>query len=227
MMRKYFVLLLLGLAFMGCREKEVRTEEKKVALDEADYVVDAAYPVFASEDEGTNASLGVLNRAMADLVDGLVDSLTADATAFFREWAEAGEERPAWRYGLTLEDSVFMASPDFVSVRLTAYEFRGGAHGMTAFYAFNYDVKNQKLLKNEEILDYGKSAEVDAALKANFRNPQGCFNLDPTLADVTVVNVSSDSLLFTYEQYVLGPYACGVAEVSVPRASLGSALLPR
>ena len=216
--------MLLGLAFTGCQESTVAVGEKKVVCDSADYVIDATYPEFTSENEAVNKGLGALNLAMADLVDGLADSLTADARELFRELADLSDERPSWRYGLTVRDSVFMATPDFISVRLTVYTFRGGAHGMTDFYAFNYDVKNQKLLTNEELLNYGESATVDAALKANFENPDGCFNLDPTLADVSAVNVTPDSLCFTYEQYVLGPYACGTAEVTVPRSSLQAAL---
>ncbi len=216
--------MLLGMAFMGCQEKEVVVADNRVSHDVETYKVEASRPSFLWKGEQTDAAFSKLNQAISDLVDGLVDSLRVDANEFFREMEELDMERPAWRYELMVEDSVFMVTPDFVSVRLTVYEFRGGAHGMTAFHSFNYDVKNQKLLTNEEILDYGKSAVVDAGLKANFENPDGCFNLEPTLADATVVNVTPESLCFTYEQYVLGPYACGVAEVEVPRATLKEAL---
>ncbi|MFR7876763.1 MAG: hypothetical protein ACLU4J_10480 [Butyricimonas paravirosa] len=47
-------------------------------------------------------------------------------------------------------DSVFIANDQYVCVRLIIYTFTGGAHGITNFYTFNYDVQNQKFLTNQE-----------------------------------------------------------------------------
>ena len=118
-----------------------------------------------------------------------------------------------------------MANARYVSVRLMVYTFTGGAHGITNFYTFNYDVQNQKFLTDQEVLNYVNEAQINAQLKANFKNPEGCFTTDPTLKDVTTVNFNKKSVCFTYGQYVLGAYACGVAEVTVPRAALKNDLL--
>ena len=68
------------------------------------------------------------------------------------------------------------------------------------------------------MLNYVNEAQINAQLKANFKNPEGCFTTDPTLKDVTTVNFNKKSVCFTYGQY-------GVAEVTVPRAALKNDLL--
>ena len=158
-------------------------------------------------------------------MNDLQDSLKTDANEFFESWQAAGEERPVWIYELQVGDSVFMANDQYVSVRLIVYTFTGGAHGITNFYTFNYDVQNQKFLTNQEILNYTNETQINTQLKANFKNPEGCFTTDPTLKDVTAVNFNKTSVCFTYGQYVLGAYACGVAEVAVPRTALKNDLL--
>ena len=158
-------------------------------------------------------------------MNDLQDSLKSNANEFFQSWQESGEERPVWIYELQVGDSVFMANDQYVSVRLIVYTFTGGAHGITNFYTFNYDVQNQKFLTNQEILNYTNETQINTQLKANFKNPEGCFTTDPTLKDVTAVNFNKNSVCFTYGQYVLGAYACGVAEVAVPRTALKNDLL--
>lgn len=227
-MRLYlFSMVFLALAFVGCQEKKVDVKKDQLSHKTSDYNISVERSVFSSTDETLNESCQVLNKATEALVQELSESLKKEATDFFQDMAAQEMERPAWGYELMVDDSVFMASSKYISVRLRTYTFTGGAHGMTKFYTFNYDVEQQKMLKNEEILDFAKSDMIDAQLEANFQNPENCFSEKPTLKLANGVNISSTGVVFTYEQYVLGAYACGVAEVTVPRAALKDALLVR
>ena len=199
----------VAFTFMGCQPKvlDLNVKNEKVTVNSENWDITVNRSMFSSADANVNKSCEVLNKKIEKFVNDLQDSLKADANEFFQSWQGSGEERPAWIYELQVGDSVFMANDRYVSVRLMVYTFTGGAHGITNFYTFNYDVQN------------------NAQLKANFKNPEGCFTTDPTLKDVTTVNFNKKSVCFTYGQYVLGAYACGVAEVTVPRAALKNDLL--
>ncbi len=213
--------------FAGCQQKvqnlDVKMEKTTVNSEKWDITINRS--MFSSADLNVNKSCEILNSEIEKLMNDLQDSLKSGANEFFQSWLETGEKTPEWVYSLYVEDSVFMANDRFVSVRLSVYTFTGGAHGMTNFYAFNYDVQNQKFLTNHEILNYSDEGEIDTQLKVYFKNPEDCFSTDPMLKDVSVVNFDESSVCFTYAQYVLGAYACGAAEVTVPRTALNSAFL--
>lgn len=217
----------LALAFVGCQPKvqnlNVKQEHSEVTSE--DYEMRINRSLFSAADQEINKSCVVLNNKIEKLVNDLRDKLQADASKLFQTFADKPDERPSWKYGLWVDDSVFMATDQFISVRLRVYTFTGGAHGNTVFHSFNYDVKNQKLLTNKEILNYAHAAQINKLLKANFKNPEGCFTEDPTLEAVNAINLDAQSLCFMYEQYVLGAYACGAAEVAVPRVELKENLL--
>ena len=217
----------MAFTFMGCQPKvqDLNVKNEKVTVNSENWDITVNRSMFSSADANVNKSCEVLNKKIEKFVNDLQDSLKADANEFFQSWQGSGEERPAWIYELQVGDSVLMANDRYVSVRLMVYTFTGGAHGITNFYTFNYDVQNQKFLTDQEVLNYVNEAQINAQLKANFKNPEGCFTTDPTLKDVTTVNFNKKSVCFTYGQYVLGAYACGVAEVTVPRAALKNDLL--
>ena len=219
--------IIMTFAFMGCqpRVQDLNVKKEKLTANSENWDIVVNRSMFSSEDMNVNKSCEVLNKKIEKLVDDLQDSLKNNANEFFRAWQGSGEERPTWIYELQISDSVFVANDRYVSIRLTVYTFSGGAHGITDFYTFNYDVQNQKFLSNQEILNFSNEAQIDARIKANFKDPENCFTTDPTLKNVSVINFNAKSVCFTYAQYVLGAYACGVAEVTVPRSSLKDDLL--
>ncbi|MEG1617887.1 MAG: DUF4163 domain-containing protein [Bacteroidales bacterium] len=222
------VVLATLLVATGCHQapKEVETKKIETNAEEADWEITVTKPVFSSTNPELNKQCIPLNEAIGALLGGLEDSLKTDATALFASLEADSISRPLWKYQLFVTDSVFLATERFISVRLTAYTFTGGAHGMTRFYAFNYDVKNQKLLTPEEILNYKQQAAIDKQIQSHFRNPEGCFDKQPTLPLASVINLNDREVCFTYEHYILGAYYCGTAEVNVPLDKLkGSVIL--
>lgn len=177
--------------------------------------------VFSSEEAVIEKSCTVLNNHIAYFIDSIANGLKQNADQFFADYQNMGEERPAFSYELYVRDTVFMVNDKYISVRLTIYDFEGGAHGMTNYYAFNYDVKSQRFLQPSQMLDLNKKSELNALLKKNFMNREGCFTEIPTLSNgYTAVNVSPTDVYFIYPQYVLGPYSCGAAQVIIPRIDL-------
>lgn len=198
---------------------EVKTE--KSSTQNENWEVNVEQSVFSSSDKRLEQSCHYLNAAVQERIDSLRLNLITEADTFFALYRSDTLERPIFNYELYVRDTVFLANADYISLRMSAYIFTGGAHGMTYFYAFNYDVKKQEFLKPNQLLDLSRSKEIDALLKKNFKNEQGCYTEIPTLANgYTAFNFSTDFVYFTYPAYVLGPYSCGPALVAIPRAQL-------
>ena len=226
---KNCILLLLGglLLLSACHSEggiEVQTRKR---ADSTEYLkVNIAQSVFTSASPEIRKSCDILNAKVSYLIDSIEKSLLFQADTFYTGLEQVGMERPEWDFELYVEDSVFMASPDYISLRIMVYSFQGGAHGMTEFYAFNYDVKRRQFQEPDQILDFGKYREIDEVLKKNFVNTDNCFTEIPTLENgLAALNVTAEAVCLTYPPYVLGPYSCGYVQVVVPRSELEGMLL--
>lgn len=226
-MKSYILILAVILVCMGAchRKAEITVQSHTVTDSTRNWLISIEQPVFTSSDAGIAEKCDILNTRVRYLLDSLEQSLKVSADTFFAQFDTDTAERPFWNFELYIRDSVFMADENYISLRISAYTFQGGAHGMTDFYALNYDMKNGRLLEPRQILDYAKASEIDALLKKNFVNKDNCFTEQPTLKNgFTALNMTPSALCFTYPQYVLGPYSCGYAEVNVPRPELKNML---
>jgi len=226
-MKKSFIImgLLLPLLIACNSDDDIQKAVIKSARETANSEINISYTVFSSSNAKINESCEVLNAEIKTKIQDLEDSLQNQTEEMFSSMEENDIERPQWKSELHLNDTVFMATDKYISVRLTAYTYAGGAHGMTQFYSYNYDVKNHKLLMNNEIFDTSMHGEIDNALKEHFHNPSDCLNETPTFDKVSAVNISPDNICFTYEHYVLGAYACGSYESVIPKKELSKAVI--
>lgn len=221
---KYYTIIAIGLflLFAGCQTGTIKVERDFLSNQTEGWNITVERPVFFSQ----NVTLQKSCTAVNDRVTELIDSLQNDLKVQLGEYMQKAEEmkvQPMIPFVLDVKDSVFLANHRYISVRLSAYTLTGGANGLTVYYAFNYDIQDQRFLTLKEILDYNKSAEIDQQIKVNFRNPDNCFSEIPTLAKVTVVNFTENDFCFTYNPLVLGAHYCGFGEVSVPRMVLKGA----
>ncbi len=225
-MRVFFCIVVCIIFLSGCQKKAEKVNIEKTTLEAktGEWEVNLRYSRFSSANEKINESCEVLNNEIYKLTEQLQDSLKTGAAEMFKMFEVKSISRPFWSYSLFVTDSVFFATEQYISVRLTVYTFTGGAHGMTDFYSFNYDVENQRMLVFEDIIN-DKAEHINTLLKSNFVNTENCFTADPKLDLVSVVNFTPTDVCFTYPQYSLGPYACGAAEVVVPLRELQSHFL--
>lgn len=214
---------ILSLFFISCQSQpqEIEITNNQFAEETDNWDISLNYSSFSSKDEKLNQSCKILNEKIQTLIINLQDSLKTDATNLFNDFEAEELDRPMWKYSLAIDDSIFMSTNRLISIRLSVHTFTGGAHGMTHFYAFNYDVENQRLLKSNEIINAKGEEQINNLLNTNFENTEQCFDSIPTLVKTSVVNLTPTDVCFTYEQYLLGAYVCGVAEVNVPIKDLG------
>lgn len=228
MKTRFLTLLLAATALSACR-KEVTLNEKHIhETDQTPYWnISLTWPVFSADDMRTEESCARFNDELNGLVMGIQAGFKEQTKETVASLDSAGMKQSA-PYELIIQDSVFLADRSYISVRLLSYELTGGAHGITNFFSVNYDVRNQKFLETKDILDMNKAAEINALLKARLQDPGQCFTMEaPTVENLSALNITRHSLEFTYAQYILGPYSCGTATISIPRKDLKDVLLIR
>lgn len=227
MMKTKLFTLVSAILVLGACKKEIKLDVKQIHFtdktEQWDIKIDR--PAFSTTTSEVEKSCVVFNDEVSGLVNGIHAAFLEQAKESIASLDSAGFKQAA-PYELIIEDSVFLADENYISVRVLSYEMLGGAHGMTNFYAVNYDVKTQKFLAKKDILNLDKAAEINALLKANLKDPENCFTMEaPTVDNVTCINITLHTVDFTYAQYILGPYSCGVANISIPREKLKNMLL--
>ncbi len=110
-----------------------------------------------------------------------------------------------------------------LALKLTAYEYTGGAHGNTTVKSFNIDLKNLKGYKLAEKfpnLNVDKIAEycTNYCLKNNIPIFDNMIKASPDLFNVW--NFTNEGLLLTFQPYSIAPYSSGVIEIHIPKSEL-------
>lgn len=226
MRTKVLAVFAIALSVAACK-KEIKLEVKQIQETDktAQWDIQTSHPVFSSTETDVENSCVKFNDEMGGLVHGIQAAFMEQAKESIASLDSAGIKQIA-PYQLIIQDTVTLANENYISVRVLSYEMLGGAHGMTNFYGVNYDVKNQKFLNKKDILNLSKASEINALLKANLKDPDNCFSFEaPTVDNLTAINITQHSIEFTYAQYILGPYSCGPATISVPREKMQGMLM--
>lgn len=158
----------------------------------------------------------------------LVDTRVAQ-----REARKDGYPYRAWDF--QKEWSVVTETPRFLSLSGSLYAFTGGAHGNTGSLALLWDKRAQRRLALTAV--FGSPAAIQAALGADFcgrldverasrrgarvTRGTGPFNDCPKVSEATLILGSTDRRAIDrvgllVDQYVAGPYAEGMYEVTLP-----------
>ncbi len=209
-----FYLFLFATIFSSC---SMRTTIVKDSLNESteEYSIKTNESFIDSPSASNYMMIEAFNDRMGVIVDSLIFTTKSNATEFF---ARLEGERPIWKYELKTKDTIYMAKSGLISGRIESYVFTGGSHGVTKFYAVNFIPEEGRFISRYDILDYSKSDKIDAIIKKYFDKKS--FTVTPTLDLATIVNVSNNAVIFTYEHYVLGSYSSGVATIEVPKKAI-------
>lgn len=218
MRKNYIIQLLFGVAAIllvhSCgKPADISYRHENYTVDDSIANINVSYNTLISQDKDLNSWLAKINDSIAGLFKSASDSLkinSAEDRTFLRA------DFPPYTYYVT--DSIFTVSPKLVSCRYTVYTYCGGAHGITSFLSLNLLPEQRTVLDKEQIFrkDSNSISAINKMLNSCF-NRMDCFFETPSLDLVSVVNLNPDGVLFTFDHYVLGPYACGPAEIFVPK----------
>lgn len=228
MKTKFFALVFALLALGACK-KEIKLDVKQIHESDktAQWDIHITRPAFSTTETEVEKSCVKFNDEITGLVNGIHAAFIEQAKETIAGIDSMGIKQAA-PYELIIQDSVFQADKDYISVLMSSYEMLGGANGITNFYGVNYDVKNQKFLDKKDILNYDKATEINALLKENLKDPDKCFTFEaPTVDNFTALNISLHTVEFTYAKYILGPGSCGPVTISVPKAKLKGMLVEK
>lgn len=218
MKTKLFTACIIALSVVACK-KEIKLEVKHIHETDktAEWDIRITRPVFSGTEAEVEKSCVKFNDEITGLVNGIHAAFREQAQETISGLDSIGEKQ-ASPYLLFIQDSVYLADENYISVLVSSYEMLGGANGITNFYGVNYNLKSQKFLNKKEILNYDKAAGINALLKANLKDPNQCFTFEvPSVENFTAINFTLHSVEFTYAKYILGPGSCGPVTISVPR----------
>lgn len=142
---------------------------------------------------------------------------------------------------MSYEHVEFTAKRDFeivrngdgiISIVITSNEYTGGAHGSSAVKAINFDVKNQKVLKLEDVFETEEDKyipileeKVKLKIEENKKTNEIEYyeeyedRIKDAFTDETFY-ITNDEIVFIYNEYLITPYSEGIQEISVDLSSL-------
>lgn len=218
MKTKLFAACIIALSVVACK-KEIKLEVKHIHETDktAEWDVQITRPAFSSTETEVEKSCVKFNDEITGLVNGIQAAFIEQAKETISGLDSIGEKQVG-PYQLFIQDTVYLADENYISVLVSSYEMLGGANGITSFYGVNYNMKSQKFLNKKDILNYDKAADINALLKENLKDPDKCFTFAaPTVENFTAINFTLHTVEFTYAKYILGPGSCGPVTISVPR----------
>ena len=184
------------------------------------YQVD--YPILATSTPAAEA----INKQIYSQVFGKI-SPEQTAAKFFTDFANDQANGASFAWALQRQVRVESYSDRLLSLRDSAYEFRGGAHGNYNTQFHNFDLQTGKALKLSDIFRPGYEKPLTALAEQIFREQRGI----PAGQSLAAANFSfpknrfqlSQTILITpmglhvyYNPYEIASFAQGSTEIEVP-----------
>lgn len=189
-----------------------------------------------STPEITNAP--ILQKNIYDYVDGFKKSIAKDAEEISFEGASSD-------YSLNISYEIIRNDQKVTVIRMSAYEYTGGAHGNPSFAFFMYDTRAKRMISEDEIFVNKKNSALIAIIAdALIKKPEYSFedggtkksmffdldeNKQTFLANMSAggnIAIAQNGVLFKYGSYAIGPYVIGEPEVEIPFVEIEMFLTP-
>jgi len=199
-----------------------RTYEKN---EELKYTAVIAYPEFQSAVSGNlqdTINSYILNESVIPTKDDFIKSV--------EESGAIDDEQIFWQYYLQVDYSVLMFNDYAISVNQDIYNYMGGAHGISYFETFNYDIVNNKMLKLDDIFkpeyeylvflsDYC-TKDIARQIRNTDTEPEEDWireGTDPSVSEnYSHFLITPDSLIIKFLSYQVAPGAAGDFSVKIP-----------
>lgn len=222
---KQLIMGILALCFLGCQQApKIKTEQIKSSEQTTIWNISIKRTTCSSTDIDLVKQLTPFNDEIQGLISGIQAVFQEQAKRQNAQFDSIGEKQP-FPYELFITDSLFQADEQLISLRIESYQMLGGANGTTHFYGINYNVQTGKFLTPKEILNYENAEGINALLKEYLKDPDDCYSFAaPTIENFSALNLTPDSVEFTYGKYILGPGGCGPTIISIPKNRLSGML---
>lgn len=152
------------------------------------------------------------------------DQLFADSDAIRRKYPEIAP------YSADFKARVVARHDGVLVVRLDAYTFLGGAHGMPITDYMVIDVAKKRVLSLADMLEPGQHKAFEAKLRAahaRWAKQQAVDMSNWPFTPSDNAAPMADGMAVTYQAYDIGPYAMGQPTLTIPYDQLHGILKPR
>jgi len=186
--------------------------------------VAVSYPV-AVGGEAADAINGQIQKALGALLGYSESDVAAAVDALLSERNDDTIAEPL-SYAILIDGKVRMIGR-VASVRLSAYRYTGGAHGMSTVTHLNFDTRTGTELQVSDL--FTDTAELVRVNRAAFTALQQEKELQDTTLFVEIdklplpaggVGIDSTGLYIHYNPYEIMPYAYGPMDYGVPFAEI-------
>lgn len=180
----------------------------------------------------------LLKKNIDDYVDGFKKSIALAAEDIDFEGASSN-------YSLNISHDVIREDSKIIVIKMSAYEYTGGAHGNPSFAFFQYDVPAKRMIGEDEIFSERKNKELfDLVFTAFTSKPEYVYEeggvtksvffdvnedkqkfLDALIEGGNIA-VAPGGIIFKYGAYAIGPYVIGEPEITLPYSALQTFLTP-
>jgi len=223
-----FILLLTAISCQ--HNSKITSIKKNIKTETKNIVVNINISKIKASSRRENKKLSTFNDLRQKKLDQYSDTLTSQADKDLKELETNNKYgRPSWKYGLYVTDTVMMMIPEyFISILQTESTFTGGAHPNNLIKDYNYDIKNNKLLKKGDIINLKDSVKINKILRNKFK-AQNKYDIElfeqPSVKLADAIAITQDSIIFVYNQYTLACYAAGPIEIKIPQPLIGKSFL--
>ncbi len=199
---------------------------------DVDVAYDAQISATYSKAKGTSELSHTINtnvenaiiKALSPLenTDDLKDVLKAFNTEYLDFKNEFSEEsEPAWE--LQIETELTYQSAEVLTIAISTYEFKGGAHGSDQIQFLNLDAKTGKVLSRNEIIKDIESfkALAQQAFVNSLSNKKDNLKMEDFFFGEPFhlpenIGFSEDGLVLLYNVYEVASYDQGYTEFVIP-----------
>ncbi|KEQ29626.1 DUF3298 and DUF4163 domain-containing protein [Pedobacter antarcticus] len=126
--------------------------------------------------------------------------------------------------------------PNYLSLKFTYSEYKGGAHPNTLFSYLNYNPQSGKVITLDSLVKTDSKTQLVAVAEKIFRKNEklsttaslsdGYFFDGGKFALAQTFTLTPDGLMFLYNPYEIKPYAAGVTELIIPYSQIKEFLKP-
>jgi|GEM_PF-6636468 len=215
-------------------EKSFRKDINCKNLTTSCYVVTIDYLRSNSSDSLSTT----INEYLLDYLDDFLASEIVveddDIDLYIKNMVEANaksykEEDGTFEIDIDMES--YLQNDNITCIRLSYYQYAGGAHGNAGVGYHIFDNASARLLTNSDIIDNDVAFKelVLQAIKDSAEEDLedlGYFISDEEFEINDNIGVSADSLFISYVPYEIAPYVAGFTNVAFSRQEVKDMLLP-
>lgn len=221
---------ILMLTDISCQHhSKIISIKENVNKETKNIVININISKFTGNNRKENKNLSKFNKLRQKELDQYSDTIKSQADRDLTEIGNNKYGRPSWKYGLYVTDTVIIMIPGyFISILQTESTFTGGAHPNNLIKDYNYDIKNNKLLKKGDIINLKDSVKINKILRNKFK-AQNKYDIElfeqPSVEIADAIALTRDSVIFVYNQYTLACYAAGPIKIKISQNLIGDSFL--